>query len=196
MSQNCSTTFSGKGNFCNSGTSPVLVLQRTCQSCQDAFGSNVAFESQPDIPLSFIDPKASWQLWHLCRTSGATLDSRLRLQADSWVCWLQGLRDQHPRVRWAACQALGQMCTDLGPDIQVCCCLISSSAYRISRAMWAAFQIPCLLQILTEFCGLSFQHTLCLQLHAVSLPIESKLPEACPSRWQHHLQVSCSVPNL
>lgn len=31
----------------------------------------------------------------------------------------QGLQDQHPRVRWAACQALGQMCTDLGPDIQV-----------------------------------------------------------------------------
>lgn len=23
-----------------------------------------------------------------------------------------------PQVRWAACQALGQMCTDLGPDIQ------------------------------------------------------------------------------
>ena len=30
----------------------------------------------------------------------------------------QGLTDQHPKVRWAACQALGQMCTDLGPDLQ------------------------------------------------------------------------------
>ncbi len=25
------------------------------------------------------------------------------------------------QVRWAACQALGQMCTDLGPDIQEKC---------------------------------------------------------------------------
>jgi len=31
---------------------------------------------------------------------------------------LQGIQDPHPRVRWAACQAIGQMCTDLGPDIQ------------------------------------------------------------------------------
>lgn len=31
---------------------------------------------------------------------------------------LQGAVDKHPRVRWAACQALGQMCTDLGPDLQ------------------------------------------------------------------------------
>lgn len=32
--------------------------------------------------------------------------------------WVQGLQDQHPKVRWAACQAVGQMCTDLGPDFQ------------------------------------------------------------------------------
>lgn len=31
---------------------------------------------------------------------------------------LQGLRDRDAHVRWAACQALGQMCTDLGPDLQ------------------------------------------------------------------------------
>ena len=31
---------------------------------------------------------------------------------------LAGVRDPHPRVRWAACQALGQMCTDLGPQLQ------------------------------------------------------------------------------
>ena len=31
---------------------------------------------------------------------------------------MQGLQDQHPKVRWAACQAVGQMCTDLGPDFQ------------------------------------------------------------------------------
>jgi hypothetical protein len=31
---------------------------------------------------------------------------------------LAGLADPHPKVRWAACQALGQMCTDLGPALQ------------------------------------------------------------------------------
>ena len=31
---------------------------------------------------------------------------------------MQGATDKHPRVRWASCQALGQMCTDLGPDLQ------------------------------------------------------------------------------
>lgn len=31
---------------------------------------------------------------------------------------LPHLRDAHPRVQWAACNALGQMSTDLGPEIQ------------------------------------------------------------------------------
>lgn len=31
---------------------------------------------------------------------------------------VKGATDKHPRVRWAACQALGQMCTDLGPELQ------------------------------------------------------------------------------
>ncbi len=34
------------------------------------------------------------------------------------VALMQGLQDPHAKVRWAACQALGQMCTDLGPNIQ------------------------------------------------------------------------------
>jgi hypothetical protein len=32
---------------------------------------------------------------------------------------MAGVQDPHGKVRWAACQALGQLCTDLGPDIQV-----------------------------------------------------------------------------
>ncbi|KAF5839603.1 armadillo-type protein [Dunaliella salina] len=31
---------------------------------------------------------------------------------------IKGLTDPSPKVRWGACQALGQMCTDLGPTIQ------------------------------------------------------------------------------
>ena len=30
----------------------------------------------------------------------------------------QGLQDAHAKVRWAACQAVGQLCTDLGPELQ------------------------------------------------------------------------------
>lgn len=31
---------------------------------------------------------------------------------------LQGCRDPHAKVRWAACQAIGQLCNDLSPDYQ------------------------------------------------------------------------------
>jgi len=31
---------------------------------------------------------------------------------------LQGASDSHVKVRWASCQALGQLCTDLGPEFQ------------------------------------------------------------------------------
>jgi importin-5 len=31
---------------------------------------------------------------------------------------LSGAADPHARVRWGACQAIGQLCTDLGPDLQ------------------------------------------------------------------------------
>ena len=31
---------------------------------------------------------------------------------------VKGMSDQHAKVRWAACQGLGQLCTDLGPDLQ------------------------------------------------------------------------------
>ena len=33
---------------------------------------------------------------------------------------LAALSDPHPRVRWAAINAIGQMCTDLGPALQAC----------------------------------------------------------------------------
>jgi hypothetical protein len=47
---------------------------------------------------------------------------------------LTGLRDPHPKVRWAACQALGQMCTDLGPDLQ------EAHATTILPALMAAME--------------------------------------------------------
>lgn len=32
---------------------------------------------------------------------------------------LNSFQDPHPRVRWAAINAIGQLSTDLGPDLQV-----------------------------------------------------------------------------
>ena len=32
---------------------------------------------------------------------------------------LNSFTDQHPRVRWAAINAIGQLSTDLGPDLQI-----------------------------------------------------------------------------
>lgn len=32
---------------------------------------------------------------------------------------LNSFHDPHPRVRWAAINAIGQLSTDLGPDLQV-----------------------------------------------------------------------------
>ena len=32
---------------------------------------------------------------------------------------LNSFKDDHPRVRWAAINAIGQLSTDLGPDLQV-----------------------------------------------------------------------------
>jgi importin-5 len=32
---------------------------------------------------------------------------------------LNGFQNPHPRVRWAAINAIGQLSTDLGPDLQV-----------------------------------------------------------------------------
>jgi len=31
---------------------------------------------------------------------------------------IRGTADPHPKVRWAACQGIGQLCTDLGPELQ------------------------------------------------------------------------------
>ncbi|KAK9862045.1 hypothetical protein WJX84_012004 [Apatococcus fuscideae] len=77
--------------------------------------------AQAALPQLLQSP--DWKQRHaalicLAQTAEGCVKSMLR-QVAPWVdICLMGLRDQHPRVRWAACQALGQMCTDLGPDIQ------------------------------------------------------------------------------
>eukprot|EP01026_Neomeris_dumetosa_P018002 TRINITY_DN1702_c0_g1_i2.p1 TRINITY_DN1702_c0_g1~~TRINITY_DN1702_c0_g1_i2.p1 ORF type:complete len:847 (+),score=189.15 TRINITY_DN1702_c0_g1_i2:132-2672(+) len=47
---------------------------------------------------------------------------------------LKGLQDSHAKVKWAACQAIGQLCTDLGPDLQY------QEHTKIIPALWAAME--------------------------------------------------------
>lgn len=48
--------------------------------------------------------------------TGPSRDQTAR-PARAYRC-MQGAQDQHPKVRWSACQAMGQLCTDLGPELQ------------------------------------------------------------------------------
>jgi hypothetical protein len=62
-------------------------------------------------------------------------ERQMREQLEPLVAMcLAGLRDPHPKVRWAACQALGQMCTDLGPDLQ------EAAGDRVLPALIAAME--------------------------------------------------------
>eukprot|EP01025_Chloroclados_australasicus_P010561 TRINITY_DN1432_c0_g2_i1.p1 TRINITY_DN1432_c0_g2~~TRINITY_DN1432_c0_g2_i1.p1 ORF type:complete len:1108 (-),score=185.74 TRINITY_DN1432_c0_g2_i1:305-3628(-) len=47
---------------------------------------------------------------------------------------LKGLQDGHAKVKWAACQAIGQLCTDLGPELQY------QQHSKIVPALWAAME--------------------------------------------------------
>ncbi len=55
---------------------------------------------------------------HACVPPLQIMGSPAYLQQLANMCAM-GLKDPEPHVRWAACQALGQMCTDLGPELQV-----------------------------------------------------------------------------
>ena len=66
---------------------------------------------------------AEWSHRHAALTCLAQIaegcEKQLRKSTDEIADMLVGrFQDPHPRVRWAAVNATGQLCTDLGPDIQ------------------------------------------------------------------------------
>ncbi|GLC61179.1 hypothetical protein PLESTB_001728100 [Pleodorina starrii] len=69
-----------------------------------------------------------------------------------------GLGDTDPHVRWAACQALGQMCTDLGPDLQ---------------AKHHASILPALMRIMEDFSSPRVQAHACAAIVNFSEGVES-----------------------
>ena len=113
------------------------------QECLDRLalamgGSAVAPLASAALPRLLADA-ADWRKRHaalVCLAQIAEGCSKvLGAQLPSLVDFcLAGVRDPHPRVRWAACQALGQMCTDLGPQLQ------SQQGSRVLPALLAAMR--------------------------------------------------------
>lgn len=69
---------------------------------------------------------------------------------------LNSFQDPHPRVRWAAINAIGQLSTDLGPDLQV------QYHQRVLPSLAAAmddFQNP-----RVQVCGIYFMSKLILKV--------------------------------
>ncbi|PNH09582.1 Importin-5 [Tetrabaena socialis] len=73
---------------------------------------------------------------------------------------VMGLGDAEPHVRWAACQALGQMCTDLGPDLQ---------------AKHHAAILPALMRIMEDFASPRVQAHACAAIVNFSEGVETEV---------------------
>ncbi|GFR44315.1 hypothetical protein Agub_g5527 [Astrephomene gubernaculifera] len=73
---------------------------------------------------------------------------------------VMGLNDSEPHVRWAACQALGQMCTDLGPELQ---------------AKHHATILPALMAIMENFSSPRVQAHACAAIVNFSEGVESEV---------------------
>ncbi|KXZ45960.1 hypothetical protein GPECTOR_49g544 [Gonium pectorale] len=73
---------------------------------------------------------------------------------------VMGLGDADPHVRWAACQALGQMCTDLGPELQ---------------AAHHAVLLPALMRIMEDFNRPRVQAHACAAIVNFSEGVESEV---------------------
>jgi hypothetical protein len=94
----------------------------------------------------------SWQpTQHMCSNtlSCASPSACHALPADVLWCLLS-TASTPCQVRWAACQALGQMCTDLGPDLQMRC---------------GTAVLPALLEAMDDFQNPRVQVRVCLRLN-------------------------------
>jgi len=88
-----------------------------------ALGGKAVLPVAFGIIPQFLDNASSWEHRHagLLAISqiGEGCDSQIENQLGAVVSMaLQKFGDPHPRVRWAAINCVGQMCTDFGPRIQ------------------------------------------------------------------------------
>eukprot|EP00891_Asterochloris_glomerata_P002388 jgi/Astpho2/2388/Aster-05646 len=96
------------------------------QECLDrvalALGGNTVFPLAAQL-LPGLMQSSNWRERHaalicLAQIAEGCTKTMLKSLGDLTRLCMAGLQDPHAKVRWAACQALGQMCTDLGPNIQ------------------------------------------------------------------------------
>eukprot|EP00884_Botryococcus_braunii_P020479 jgi/Botrbrau1/7114/Bobra.0165s0131.1 len=101
-------------------------LYETGQECLDRIalslgGNTVVPLASRALPEWIMDP--DWKKRHAALICLAQIAEGcvkvMHNQLDGLVdLCMRGLQDPHAKVRWAACQAIGQMCTDLGPELQ------------------------------------------------------------------------------
>lgn len=94
---------------CVQHVNPTAFLTGATASASEALA--------PPLPLPLIQPPCLSHVGFNTSTPCIPLECFLTPGYSLSIC-AQGLQDPHAKVRWAACQAVGQMCTDLGPDIQ------------------------------------------------------------------------------
>ena len=87
-----------------------------------ALGGNAVMPIANQILPAFLQDQ-DWRKRHSALMTLAQIAEgcmKVMSKAISWtvdIC-VTGLRDPHAKVRWAACQTVGQLSTDLGPDFQ------------------------------------------------------------------------------
>ncbi|QDZ25046.1 importin beta [Chloropicon primus] len=87
-----------------------------------ALGGNAVMPIANQILPAFLQDQ-DWKKRHSALMTLAQIAEgcvKVMSKAISWtvdIC-VTGLRDPHPKVRWAACQTVGQLSTDLGPTFQ------------------------------------------------------------------------------
>lgn len=96
------------------------------QECLDRLALSLGGKTLMPLAISCLPPMLAskdWKQRHaaliaLAQIAEGCIKTMLQHLESLVAMCLQGLQDPQPHVRWAACQALGQMCTDLGPDLQ------------------------------------------------------------------------------
>ena len=113
-------------NEADEGDEPESEKYRTAQECLDRIALNLGGKSTLEASSGIIQSymgDADWAKRHAALVAiaqiaeGCSKIMSKNLPSVATPC-LNAFRDQHPRVRWAAVNCIGQLCTDLGPALQ------------------------------------------------------------------------------
>jgi len=88
-----------------------------------ALGGNSVMPIITQLLPAFLQDAADWKKRHAALMTLAQIAEGCVKVLTNHISWtvdicVAGLQDAHAKVRWSACQAVGQLSTDLGPDFQ------------------------------------------------------------------------------